>query len=311
MSEHVTTSRAQSPAPTTPVELSHQLATLIASAVPMVVAVHGRRRAPSSGLIWQPGLAVSAAETVERDDDLAVTLPDGRHVEASLVGRDASTDIALLRIAGESSAAGLASSAAASDLKPGHLALAVGRRHDHVIAAHGIVSLVGPPWHSRAGGLIDARLRIDARLPPTAEGGALIAADGALIGMAVFGPRRSVLAIPAATIARIARVLEDKGHVARGYLGIGAQRVPVPSEPGAQPRSAAMVVTLDPDGPGKAAGMLQGDIVLTIDGTAVTGPRSLYRQLGPETVGQRKTVEVIRAGATVTLEVTIAPRPRA
>jgi len=173
-----------------------------------------------------------------------------------------------------------------------------------------MVSLAGAAWRSSQGGLIDARLVIDARLPAVAEGGALVAADGGLIGIAVFGPRRRVLAIPAATIARVVPTIEATGHVARGYLGVGLQRVPLAAADSAEARRAAMVVTLDPAGPAKAAGILQGDIIVTLGGAAVTGLRSLYQQLGPDAVGQKKAVELIRAGARTTVDVTVAARPR-
>jgi len=118
-------------------QFSRHLASTIETASKTVVAVHGRGRIASSGIIWEPGLAVTAEETIERDTDLALALPDGRRVEATLVGRDASTDIAVLRFVGEAPAA---APTVASDLRPGHLAVAVGRSHGDVIAALGIVS---------------------------------------------------------------------------------------------------------------------------------------------------------------------------
>lgn len=297
----------------TPLQLSYHLAALVAGAARSVVAVHGRGRRPSSGLIWEPGVVVTAEETVERDTGLALTLPDGQRVEATLAGRDPSTDIAVLRYAadGATPPAGFAAQTFATALQPGHLAVAIGRVDGDATAAFGIVALAGPAWRSSQGGLIDARLRIDARLPAVAEGGALVAADGSLIGMAVFGPRRRVLAIPATTLARIAPAIKDKGHIARGYLGVGLQRVAVPAADGTETRRGAMVVTVDPAGPARTAGILQGDIIVAVGGTAVTGLRSLYQQLGPETVGQKTAVDLIRAGARAKVDVTIAPRPRA
>jgi S1-C subfamily serine protease len=296
----------------TPLQLSNHLAALVASAAQSVVAVHGRGRRPSSGLIWEPGLVVTAEEAVERDTDLAVTLPGGQRVEATLAGRDPSTDIAVLRYTADGATTpGFAAQTFATALQPGHLAVAVGRFDGDATAALGIVALAGPAWRSSQGGLIDARLRIDAQLPAVAEGGALVAADGSLIGMAVFGPRRRVLTIPAATLARIAPAIKDKGHIARGYLGVGLQRVALPASDGAEARRGAMVVTLDPAGPARTAGILQGDIIVAVGGTAVTGLRSLYQHLGPETVGQKTAIDLIRAGARAKVDVTIAPRPRA
>jgi S1-C subfamily serine protease len=293
-----------------PLQLSHHLASIVAAASRSVVAVHGRGRRPSSGIIWQPGLVVSAEETLERDAEITLTMPDGSRVEATLAGRDPATDIAVLQFAATTPIEPFPTEAVASDVRPGHLAVAVGRADGDVIAALGIVSLAGPAWRSSAGGLIDARLRIDARLPIAAEGGALVAADGRLIGMSVFGPRRSVLAIPAATIARTAQAIKERGHIARGYLGVSLQRVPIPAADGAEAHRAAMVVSLDPAGPAKTAGILQGDIITAFGGAPVTGLRSLYQRLGPDTVGQRISVELIRAGARTAVDVTVAARPR-
>jgi S1-C subfamily serine protease len=130
-----------------------------------------------------------------------------------------------------------------------------------------------------------------------------------LIGIAVFGPRRRVLAIPAATIARVAPIIQDKGHIARGYLGVGLQRVPLAAAEGAETRRGAMVVTLDPAGPATAAGILQGDIIVRLGGSPVTGLRAVYHQLGSDAVGKKLAVDLIRAGVHKTVEVTIAPRP--
>jgi S1-C subfamily serine protease len=290
--------------------LSNELAALVAATAQSVVAVHGGGRRPSSGIIWQPGSVVTAEETIARDTDLALTLPGGERVQATLTGRDPSTDIAVLRYQAAPPAKAFAATAFATDLRAGHLAVAVGRGDGMPVATLGIVAFAGAPWRSRHGGHIDARIVIDARLRAVAEGGALVGADGSLIGIAVFGPRRRVLAIPAATIARVAPIIEEKGHVARGYLGVGLQRVPLAAAEGAETGRGAMVVTLDPAGPATAAGILQGDIIVRLGDSPVTGLRSVYHQLGSDAVGKKLAVDLIRAGVHQTVEVTIAPRVR-
>jgi S1-C subfamily serine protease len=292
-------------------QLSNDFAALVAAAAPAVVAVHGGGRRPSSGIIWQPGVVVTAEETVAQDKPLAVVLPGGQRVEATLTGRDPSTDIAVLRYDGAAPPAAFGVAPAAGGLAAGQLALAVGSADGGAVAVLGMVSYAGPAWQSRLGGHIDARLVFDTRLPAIAEGGALVAADGSFIGMAVFGPRRRVLAIPAVTIARVVPVILDKGHISRGYLGVGLQRVALPAADGREAKRGAMVVTLDPAGPAKAAGIHQGDIIVAVGGEAVTGPRSLYHQLGPDVVGKKLAVDLVRAGAHTTVDVTIAPRPAA
>jgi S1-C subfamily serine protease len=285
-------------------QFSRDLAATIDATSPAIVAVHGRGRLPSSGIVWEPGLVVTAEETVARDADLALTLADGRRVEATLAGRDPSTDIAVLRFAGE---ARPIAHTAVSELRPGHFAVAVGRADAEVIAAFGIVALAGGPWHSSHGGKIDARLRFDLRLAMTAEGGALVTPDGELIGMAVHGPRRRVLAIPTATIARVVATIKEKGHVARGYLGVSLQSVPI--REGEHHRRGAMVVTVDPAGPAHAGGLKQGDVIVALDGEPVTGVRGVYQRLGPDSVGRRAAIDLLRAGTPTKLEVTVAARP--
>ncbi len=292
-------------------QLSHDFAALVAAVAPAVVAVHGGGRRPSSGFIWQPGVIVTAEETIAHDSNLAVVLPGGDRVQAALAGRDPSTDIAVLRYDGATPSQAFGARPAAAGLKAGQLALAVGSADGGAVATLGMVSFAGPPWQSRLGGHIDARLVIDTRLPAIAEGGALVAVDGSFIGMAVFGPRRRVLAVPAATIARIAPVILDRGHISRGYLGVSLQRVSLSAAEGGEQRRGAMVVTLDPDGPAKTAGIHQGDIIVAVDGAAISGPRSLYHQLGPDAVGKKMAIDLVRAGAHMTVDVTIAPRPAA
>jgi S1-C subfamily serine protease len=290
-------------------QLSNELAALVAATAQSVVAVHGGGRRPSSGIIWRPGIVVTAEETIVRDADLALTLPGGDRVEATLAGRDPSTDVAVLRYEAAPPVKAFAATTFATNLRAGHLALAVGRADGEPVATLGIVAFAGAPWRSRHGGQIDARVVIDARLPAVAEGGALVSADGGLIGIAVFGPRRRVLAIPAATIARVAPIIQDRGHIARGYLGVGLQRVPLAAAEGAEAQRGAMVVTLDPAGPAKAAGILQGDIIVRLGGSPVTGLRAVYQQLGSDAVGKKLAIDLIRAGVHKTIEVTIAPRP--
>ena len=164
-------------------------------------------------------------------------------------GRDPSTDIAVLRFAGE--ARPIAPDARVGPAaRPSCRRGRASRRRRHRGARDRLARR--RPWHSSHGGKIDARLRFDLRLAMTAEGGALVTADGELIGMAVHGPRRRVLAIPAATISRVVATIKDKGHVARGYLGVSLQSVPLPARDGEHHRRAAMVVTIDPAGPAQA-----------------------------------------------------------
>jgi S1-C subfamily serine protease len=293
--------------------LSNQLAATVAQAAPHIVAIDGRRRLTASGFVWRPGVVVTADEALEADEDIAVLLPDGRRIAATLAGRDPSTDIAVLRIDdGGIPALPLGSN---DNLLAGHLTVAVGRRAEGPVAAFGVVAVAGGPWRSMRGGQLDRFIRLDLRLDPRAEGGPVLDTQGKAIGMAVLGPRRSVLAIPAATIDRVADQLLTKGRIARGYLGLGLR--PVRLEEGlvkalalTQPR-AAIVISVDPKGPAQQAGVLLGDVVTSWNGEPVHGVRDIFRRLGSETVGQKAELALIRAGKAATATVTIAERPPA
>lgn len=281
--------------------LSAALSALVAGAAQSVVAIHSHR-ARSSGFIWRPGLVVTADEALAEEGDIAITLPGGGKTAATLVGRDPATDIALLRV----EAAGLPPLALdAAPVEPGALALAIGSREGAPVAALGLVSMAGPPWRSLRGGEISARIELDLSLRRHAEGGLALDAAGRSFGMAVFGPRRRVLVIPAATIERVATKLETHGHVPRGYLGLGLQPVRI-EEAGI----GAMVMSVDPKGPGAAAGLHQGDIVVAWDGRPVESIQMLLRALGPESVSSTVTLSLRRAGESVEAKLTIGERPR-
>ena len=276
-------------------------ARLVADAAPVVVAI-GSGRAQSSGFVWRTGLIVTAEEALAEEDRFAVTLNGGEAVEAKLVGRDPSTDVALLRID-------------QADLAPvsltpafptaGMLAIAVGASGGTPTAALGLVSRSAGSWRSLRGGEIDARIDLDLGLPRGAEGGLVFDAESRAIGMAVFGPRRRVLVIPATTIERVAAKLESHGRIPRGYLGVGLHPVTVEGSE----ESGAMIMTIDPKGPANAAGVLQGDIIVTWNGEPVRYIRSLLRTLGPDSVGQEVALGLKRGGSLQEIRLTIAERP--
>lgn len=288
--------------------LSADIASLAASAGPGIVRVHARKGPPASGIVWRPGLIVTAEEAIETDDAIAVTLPDGTRAEAMLAGRDPSTDVAVLRCA--AAATPLASPVAAAPAVLGQLAVALGSGRHGSRAGLAMVSSVSGSWQSMQGGKIDQYIGLDLRFDRHLEGGALLSADGALIGMIAAGPRHTHLAIPTATIERVAAVLEAKGRVARGYLGAGLQPVHVEAAPGtAEKRTGVMVVSVDANGPAAAAGLKQGDIVLAWNGDVISSMRDVMHRLSPETVGNAVDLSLSRAGQPAAARLTIGERP--
>lgn len=283
-------------------DLSAALAATTAAAAARIVAVEGGGPWAISGVLWRTGLVVTAHEGLSGDDEFTVTLPDGGRHTATLAGRDPSTDVALLKLETPEVAAW----AAAPVPAVGSLALAVGRGEGGPLAAFGMVAEAGPAWRSMRGGLIEARLVLGLRLTGRMEGGAVVAPDGRLIGLAVSGPRRKALAIPAATVERAVGVLGDKGYVARGYLGVTLHPVAGKGSGG-----GAIVVGLDQDGPAAQAGLVVGDIITTWNGEAVSSVGSVSGRLGTDVVGQMVKLGVVRGGNAIDVDVTIGERPRA
>jgi S1-C subfamily serine protease len=279
--------------------LSSALADLVARTAPTPVSVHSQR-ARSSGLAWRPNLVVTAEELLAEDGEVTVVLPGGDMAAAHLVGRDPTTNVALLRI----ERCDLRAVTLGTTLVgPGALSVVVGAHNGRPTAALGIVSSVGPAWYSLRGGQIDARIELDASIRRSAEGGLVLDAAGRAFGMAVFGPRRRVLVIPSATIERVAAQLESRGRVARGYLGLGLQ--PVQLEDGGV---GAMVMTIDRDGPGAAAGVRQGDVIVRWNGAPIETVQALIRSLGSDSIGSVVALSLLRAGEPIDLHLTIGER---
>ncbi len=282
--------------------LSAALTEVVADVASSIVAVHSRG-SRSSGFVWRPGLIVTADEALAEEGEIVAVMEGGETAPATLVGRDPSTDIALLRVSGVSLKP---VSFEGPSIAAGALALAIGSQEGAPVVGIGVVSFAGPAWRSLRGGEIDARLELALSLRRHAEGGLAVDASGRAFGMTVFGPRRRVLIIPAATIARVAAKLETHGRIARGYLGLGLQPVRLDADKGV----GVMVMSVDKDGPGAAAGVHQGDVIIALDEQPARHVRSLLRALGPDSVGTTVALALIRAGATVEVRLTIGERPQ-
>jgi len=280
--------------------VSSSLADAVARVTPAIVSVHSHR-SRASGFVWKSGLVVTADEALADEGEVAIRLADGTEHAATIVGRDHTTDVALLRCEAKNTAP-----VALSPVVPllGSLAMVVAAERGVPTASLAMVSLVGERWRSLRGGDIDARIELDVRLRHSHEGGLAVDASGQAFGMAVQGPRR-VLTIPAATIERVAARLETHGRIARGYLGVGLQPVRLDDGVG------AMVMSVDKQGPAANAGIRQGDVIVGVNNERITGVRALVRSLGPESVGSTIDLAVQRAGAPVNVKLTIGERPEA
>jgi S1-C subfamily serine protease len=289
--------------------LSNDLAAAVERAAPAIVAVHARPRLPSTGVLWRPGIVVTAEHAVRVDEEIRVAWSDGRAAPATLVGRDPGTDLAVLRIA-ESDRGG-AEIGDSAELKAGNLVLAVGYGPR---VSWGVVSAVGGAWRTSRGGEVDRFLRVDLVLYPGFSGGPLVDASGKVAGLVTSGLSRQLeLAVPTSTVTRVVDELLATGRVSRGYLGIGLQSVALPEAfKRLAPDSGArgvIVVSIETDGPAARAGLMLGDVLVALEGTPLHDPGDVQAAVAGRKVGTAVTVSLIRAGAPLQVAVTLAERP--
>jgi S1-C subfamily serine protease len=296
------------------VDFSNDLANAVDRAGLSIVAVHGRSRTPSSGVHWRSGIIVTADHTLERDEGITVTLPDGRNLPATVAGRDSGTDLAVLKVdAGDLPVADIGDSAA---LKIGHIVLAIGRPGEHGLGASwGAISAIGPAWRTWAGGQVDQLIRPDLTLYPGFSGGPLIDARGQIVGVNTSGLSRNLtLAIPTATVNRVVETLLTTGRIARGYLGLAMQPVKLPDalrgQLGLANETGLIVVNVENDGPAEKAGAFVGDILVAIEGQPVGDTDDIQSQLDPDRVGRPLAVTVVRGGRLQDLTITVGERPQ-
>lgn len=284
--------------------LSNDLAAAVERAGRSVVAVHARPRFSSSGVIWRPGVIVTAQHTIRREEEIPITLPDGSSRPATLAGADAGMDLAVLRMA---EPAGEAISQIAEATKPGHLALAVGRSEDSgVNASLGIISAVSGPWRTWRGGRLDQYIRLDLTMYPMSSGGVVVDSAGGVIGIATSGlSRLAGLAIPAASINRVLDEILSRGRVARGYLGVGLQPVVVSDH-----QKGLIVLSTENGGPAANAGVLIGDILVSVNGKPVADTEDVQSAMEGARPGESVEAGLVRGGVEKRLTITVGERPR-
>jgi S1-C subfamily serine protease len=295
------------------IELSGALADLTARTASNIVAVHTDSRGSSSGVIWRPGVIVTAEHALRLDQEIQVTLPEGSAVLAVLVGRDPSTDLAVLKCPEANLA--LSDFGDATQLKPGSLTMVVGRtRVSGPIAALGVVSLVAAERRTWTGASLAPYIRLDVSLQHAAIGGAVTDAYGKTFGIVTprFG-RFGCVAIPAALVNGVVETLLEKGRIPHGYLGVGLQPVRLPEALRQtlqrNEKTAAIVLEVEPDGPAHKAGVVIGDIFVAIAGHPVTRLEDVHAQLGGAAIGKPVPLRFVRGGAIQDASIIVGERP--
>jgi serine protease Do len=288
-------------------ELSASLADAVETAGKSIVAIHARRRIPSSGVVWRDGIIVSASHTVRTDGDVAVSLPSGDSARATVVGRDAATDLVVLRLNGGSTT--VAQRAGTDAARIGSLVLAVGRPGRKVTASFGIVSAIADDWRGAAGGRIDRVLRLDLSIYDGFSGGSLVDSNGAVIGIDNSALARGTpTALPASTVDRVVDELLERGHIRRPFIGVAVQQVALNAATVARhklSRDGALVVVSIADGsPAESAGLLIGDVLLSAGGQPLRRPTDLLDALSTVADGASLELEHLRGSAIAKSNVT-------
>jgi len=290
-------------------DLSRDIADLVGRLGPSVVRIDARRGRPATGIIWADNLVLTADHVLEHEDTIQVT-GSTTTVKASIAGRDAGTDLALLRTEGLNGAP--APRGRSTDIRAGHIVIAIGQPGELQVTV-GIVSGLSGSFRSWRGGQVERLIQTTAELLPGFSGGPLVDADGRVVGINSWNFGRGVSrAVPLETAERVAESLKTHGRIRRAYLGLGAQPVRLSEALASQlgEESGLLVVTVEPGGPAQKAGLLQGDTIVSVDGDPVRHLDELFGKLGALEVGSAHRLGVVRAGERKEVPVTVGERQR-
>lgn len=329
-------------------QLSEGLADTVAAAAQGIVRVEGRRRLPATGIVWTENVIVTAHHVIERGENIKIGLQGGGTIEASLIGRDPNTDIAVLK----ANTGSIALNYSAEGLRVGHLVLALGRPGADVQATLGVVSAIGAnepedeasDWGKRmnermqrraekmaeraarrwgaeapsfsfsvgaSGVRTEGAIQTDVVMYPGFSGGPLVDAAGIVRGMNTSAISRGAsLTVPVATIERVVNTLVQHGRMRRGFLGIGAQPVRLQEAIAAEvgQETGLLLSAVEAGSPAEASGLYVGDIVVALDGQATRQLDELLALLNGDRVGTSVPMHIVRAGKLQQIEVTIGEK---
>jgi S1-C subfamily serine protease len=293
------------------VELSDAVADAAELAGKSTVLVDARRRFPASGIAFTKDLILSANHVIEREEDIKVILADGSEVTGRLAGRDPETDLAVLRLDKPS-----ASPAEVSQTPPrvGQFVLAIGRPSKNGIeSSFGTINSIGGPARTGRGGMLEKFIKTDVVSYPGFSGGPLVNGDGTIFGINTSGfGSGSAITIPADIAWKIGETLAKYGKIKHGYLGIRSQTVNVPADSQKalkrDQETGLLLVGLEADSPAGKAGLMVGDILVSIAGEAVEHHDELFSRLSGDVVGKMVSVEILRGGRVESIKVEIGER---
>ncbi len=268
------------------------------------------RQGGGSGFVFTPdGLVLTNSHVVHNASRIQVSLPDGRHFPAHLIGEDPATDIAVIRIDSPNlTAVTLGDS---QKLRVGQLAIAIGNPYgfQYTVTA-GVVSALGRSLRSYSGRMIDDVIQTDASLNPGNSGGPLVSSDGGVVGVntaTIMGAQGLCFAIGINTAKFVASRLLQQGRIRRAFIGVEAQTVPLhrrivrfydlPKETG------VIVLAAENGSPAHKAELREGDVIIAFGGQPVAGVDDLHRLLTDTQVGASSRITVLRRTERLELEI--------
>jgi serine protease Do len=268
----------------------------------------------SGVIISTDGFIATNNHVIDGADEVLVTLDDGRELKAKVVGRDPQTDIAVIKVEAKDLPA--VTFADSNTIEVGDRVLAIGNPFGiGETVTTGIVSAKG----RRAGIGLDYEdfVQTDAAINPGNSGGALVDVQGRLIGINTAILSRSGgfqgvgLAVPANLVSQVADSLVKNGKVVRGYLGVQTQDVTaaLAESLDLETRKGALIAEVQPNSPAAKAGLKNGDVIVSVNGTAVEDSHRLSFTVGAFAPGTKLDLEVVRDGKKKTFTATTATRP--
>jgi S1-C subfamily serine protease len=310
-------------------QISDGMAAAVEKAAVSMVKVAGRRRGGATGIVWAEGLIVTADHVLPggghrgrhgkhgkhggQDGKVrapTVILADGTKLEAEVVGRDPSTDLALLKVVGATLTPATRSSETG---KVGNLVMALGMGHGTTEATLGILSGIGASWRTGAGGVIDQYIQTDVLMYPGFSGGPLINTAGEMIGLNSSGLMRGAsVAIPNSTIQRVVNQLSDFGEVKRGYLGIKNQPARLPEKLATElgQETGLLIAGVNPGSPAEESGLMVGDVIVKFNERPIRHPDDLLSELASTPPGQKSPATIVRGGKLKNLNVKVGAQEK-
>jgi S1-C subfamily serine protease len=286
--------------------LSNEIETAVEKAAPSIVQVHGRRRV-TAGLVVADNLIITPAST--DDDTVSVLTGDNHTAEGVVLGRVGNMGLTVVRVDGLSRPA----LTPATEPKPGHLAVAVGRTWSGgVMATLAPIAVVGGPLRTGRTGAIDRVIRIQQSPHGALNGGALINAAGQALGIITsLAIRGTTVVIPASIAWAAATKAASEGGTKQGFIGVSSMPVTLPERQrgGRSQNSGLLISHVASNSPAEQGGLLVGDVIVGFGGEAVEDAESLVTRLRGNRVGTAVPITVIRGTSAVDVTVTVSERP--